>query len=152
MLITFGKYDGKTSQEIVVKHGSYAKWVLEESASSGQLGKLQADLKRLVRDLDAKPFTGKCSWKNCSRPVSRLTAYFNNDADLYAWCAHCDPYSLGANTGKLTVVKCYKDVLTHVAIRCGATKGGFDRIVRAYAESKGLPSRVGASAAAKFFA
>lgn len=151
MQITFGKYDGKTSQEIVVKNASYAKWVLEQTAS-GSLGSLQAELKRLIAKLDNKPYTCKCSTTGCIRPVSRLTAYANNDADLYAWCAICDPYSLGANPGKLTVVSSYKNVLDHVAIRCGATKGGYDRIGKAFARSKGLPSRVGAASAAAFFA
>lgn len=151
MQITFGKYDGKTSQEVVVKHASYTKWVLDQTAS-GSLGNLQTELKRLIANLDNKPYRCKCSTAGCVRPVSRLTAYANNDADLYPWCAICDPYSLGANSGKLTVVNSYKDVLNHVAIRCGATKGGYDRIVKAYARFKGLPSRVGATSAAAFFA
>jgi hypothetical protein len=151
MQITFGKYDGKTSQEVVVKHASYAKWVLDQSAS-GSLGSLQTELKRLISRLDNKPYTCTCSKTGCTRPVSRLTAYANNDVDLYPWCAICDPYSLGANSGKLTVVNSYKDVLNHVTIRCGATKGGYDRIVKAYARSKGLPSRVGAASATAFFA
>lgn len=151
MDITFGKYQGKSSQEVVVKHGSYAKWVLEQAAAGSPLGTLQTDLKRLIAKLDAKPHTGKCSYPGCTRPPCKLTAYDNNDADLYAWCSVCDPYSLGANRGKLSLVSNYKDALNHVSIRCGATKGGYDRIAKAYAQSKGLPSRVGASSAKKFF-
>lgn len=151
MQITFGKFDGKTSEEVVLKHASYAKWVLEQTAT-GSLGSLQTDLKRLVGTLDKRLYACKCSTKGCARPVSRLTAYANHDADLYAWCSSCDPYSLGANSGKLSVVNNYKDVLNHVEFRCGATKGGYDRIVKAYAKSKGLPARVGAASAAKFLA
>lgn len=36
-------------------------------------------------------------------------------------------------------------------LRCGGTKGGYDRIARSLAEKKGLPNRVGAAAAKKFF-
>lgn len=151
MQITFGKCKGKTSQEVVVKHASYVKWVLAQEAS-GALGNLQDEVKRLITRLDNKPYACKCSKTGCTRPVSRLTAYANNDVDLYPWCADCDPYDLGANSGKLTVVNSYKDVLNHVTNRCGATKGGFDRIVKAYARLKGLPSRVGAVSAATFFA
>lgn len=151
MQITFGKFDGKTSQVVVLKHASYAKWVLDQTAS-GSLGRLQADLKQLMAILEKKPYTCKCSANGCARPVSRLTAYANNDVDLYAWCSSCDPYSLGANRGKLSIVNTYKDVLNHVESRCGGTQGGYDRIVKTYAKLKGLPARVGATSAAKFLA
>jgi len=151
MQITFGRCEGKTSQEVVLKKASYVKWVLGEKAS-GALLKLQVDMKKLIARLDNRPYVSKCSKAGCTRPVSRLTAYANNDADLYSWCAICDPYSLGANSGKLTVVTSYKDVLNHVMHRCGATNGGYDRLIKEYARSKGLPSRVGAAAAAAFFA
>lgn len=151
MQITFGKFNGKTSQEVLIKHAHYAKWVLGQS-TTGSLGALQTDLNRLVVALDQKPYTCKCSTNGCARPVSRLTAYANNDTDLYAWCSSCDPYSLGANSGKLSVVNNYNDVPNHVELRCGATKGGYDRIVKAYAKSNGIPTRVGAAAAAKFLA
>ena len=150
MQIMFGKYDGRTSQEVVVKHASYAKWVLD-GAASGSLGSLQTELKRLITTIDNKRYTCRCSASGCSRTVSRMTAYLNDDADLYPWCALCDPYGLGANSGKLTVVNGYRDVLNHVTVRCGATKGGYDRIVKAYARLKGLPARVSAASAAAFF-
>jgi hypothetical protein len=152
MDITFGKYQGKSSQEVVVKHGSYVKWVLGQPAAGSALATLQAELKRLIAILDGKPHPGKCSYSGCTHPVVKLTAYENDDSDLYAWCADCDPYSLGANKGKLSIIGSYKDALNHVALRCGATQGAYDRIVRAYAHAKGLPSRVGASSAKKFFA
>lgn len=151
MQITFGKFDGKTSQEVLIKHAYYAKWALDQS-TTGSLGALQTDLNRLVAALDQKPYTCKCSTKGCARPVSRLTAYANNYANLYPWCAICNPYSLGANSGKLTVVNSYQDVLNHVQFRCGAVKSGYDSIVKAYARSKGLPTRVSAISAAAFFA
>jgi hypothetical protein len=151
MQITFGKCEGKTAQEVVLKQASYVKWVLDQTAS-GSLGNLQLEMERLIARLDNKPYACKCSKAGCTRPVSCLTAYANNDADLYPWCTICDPYTLGANSGKLTTVTSYKEMLSHVTIRCGATKGGYDRIVKAYARSKGLPARVGAASAAAFFA
>lgn len=150
MQITFGKQRGKTSQEVLLKHASYAKWALDEPAS-GSLSGLQTEFKRLIGILDSKPFACKCSSAGCTRPVTRLTAYQNNDADLYAWCSQCDPYSLGANSGKLTSVNSFKDALRHVEWNCGGTKGGYDRIVKEYAKTKGLPARVGAASAAAFF-
>lgn len=95
MQITFGKCDGKTSQEVVVKHGAYTKWVLDQAVAGSALGRLQTDVKRLIAMLDAKVHTGKCSYPGCVRSVVKLTAYDNNDADLYSWCDLCDPYSLG---------------------------------------------------------
>jgi hypothetical protein len=151
MQITFGKHRGKSSQEIAIKDGAYVKWVFDQNASGPPLGILQVELKRLTKHLDTKPFTGKCSNHGCTRKVCRLSAYTNNESDLYPWCAICDPYSLGANSGKLSIVVTYKDMLNHVEFRCGDTKSGYDRIIRAYASSKGLPSRVGAATAAQFF-
>ncbi|MFM0158531.1 MULTISPECIES: hypothetical protein [Paraburkholderia] len=81
-----------------------------------------------------------------------MTAYWNNDVTLFPWSDACDPYSAGALDGKLYQLRSYHDALRHVEHRCGGTKAGYDWIVRAFAETKGLPARVGSAAAKKFFA
>ncbi|MFM0158532.1 MULTISPECIES: hypothetical protein [Paraburkholderia] len=55
MKITFGKHAGKSSEEVVLKHGSYAKWVLEQTDAGSGLASLHADLKRLVASLMRSP-------------------------------------------------------------------------------------------------
>lgn len=152
MLINFGKYSGQSAEIVVLKHASYVAWVVSQTGANSQLAGLQVEVDRLIQKMDAKPFCGKCSSPGCKHAVTRLTAYVDNDEDLYRWCEHCDPYSSGANAGKLTEVRTYSDVMRHVHFRCGATKGGYDRIVKSYARMKGLPARVGQAAAAQFFA
>lgn len=150
MQITFGKHQGKSSEEVVLKHGSYAKWVLEQTEAGSGLGSLRVDLKKLIGKFDGKPILKACH--NCKKPATLVTAYWNNDVTLYPWCDMCDPYSAGALEGKLYQLRSYQDALRHVEYRCGGTKAGYDRIVRAFAEAKGLPGRVGSAAAKKFFA
>lgn len=151
MQITFGKFSGKTSHVVALRHGAYAKWVLEESAPTGALKNLQNELKRHFDALDAKPHVGKCSQAGCSRPVKKLTAYAGVDDDLHAWCAHCDPYSLGAPDGKLVGIASMQDAMNHITYRCGGAATGYDRMLKAYAKAKGAPDRVTADTAVTFF-
>jgi hypothetical protein len=152
MQINFGKHVGKKTEEVVLKHASYVEWVMSEPRANPQFAAVQSDVRCLIKILDAKPFFGKCSSIGCGHAVTKLTAYIDNYEDLYGWCDYCDPYSSGANTGKLSEVSTYADIIKHVRLRCGATKGGYDRIVKEYAKWKGLPSRVSASTAVQFFA
>lgn len=152
MQISFGKHNGKSAEEVVLKNGSYVKWVLSQPDAGAGLSRLRAELKRLVGKLDAKPIVGKCHGHNCSNQPLRFSAYWNNDSSLFSWCETCDPYSAGALEGKLYSIRSYEDALSHVELRCGGTQAGYDRMARALAEKKGLPSRVGAAAAKKFFA
>lgn len=149
MLITFGKHTGRSSEEVTLKHASYAKWVLEQVNAGSGLMALRKDIDKLIKKFDANPFSKSCH--GCSSPATNVTAYWNNDAVLYRWCDSCDPYSAGANAGKLYVLRSVSDAFRHVQLRCGGTNGGYDRIIKALAQSKGLPNRVSASAAKNFF-
>lgn len=152
MQINFGKHSGKTAEEVVVKHASYVSWVVSQTNPNAQMSALQKEFDRLITVLDSRPFVGKCSSTGCKNPVTNLTAYLNNDSDLYRWCDHCDPYSSGANAGKLTKVRTYADVMRHAQFSCGNTNGSYDRIVKALAKMKGLPARVSSATAIRFFA
>lgn len=150
MQITFGKYSGKASEEVFLKHGSYVKWVLGQNNAGSGLSLLRNDFENLTSKFDAKPTLKPCH--HCKEEATLVTAYWNNDSNLYAWCNDCDPYSAGASMGKLYVLHKVHDAFKHVELRCGGTQGGYDRIVRALAQSKGLPVRVSATAAMQFFA
>ncbi|GAB7536949.1 hypothetical protein [Burkholderia sp. 3C] len=149
MEINFGRYTGKSSEVVVLKHGAYAKWVLEQTNAGSGLGHLQADLERLIVKFDAKPLSKVCH--HCTSRATLVTGYWNNDSVLYPWCNKCDPYLAGAHEGKLVKLRTYRDALRHVELACGGTQAGYDRVVRAFAEAKGLPARVGEAAAKAFF-
>jgi hypothetical protein len=151
MQISFGKHSGKLAEEVAVRNGSYVKWVFGQSDAGAGLSRLCTELQRLVGKLDAKPIVGKCHGHNCSNQPVRFTAYWNNDSSLFSWCETCDPYSAGALQGKLYEFRSYGDALSHVELRCGGTQAGYDRMARSLAEKKGLPNRVGAAVAKKFF-
>jgi hypothetical protein len=152
MQINFGKHAGKTSEELLLKHASYVAWVVSQTGANSQLASLQTEIEELIQTLDLKPFAGKCHTTGCKRAVTKLSAYLDNDKDLYRWCEHCDPYTSGANPGKLSEVRTYADMMRHVQFRCGGTKGGYDRIVKSYAKTKGLPGRISTATAIQFFA
>lgn len=151
MQINFGKHAGKFAEEVLLKHASYFSWVMSQTGANSQMASLQSEIESLIQALDLKSFTGKCYTDGCKRKVAKLSAYLDNDKDLYKWCEHCNPYTAGANPGKLTEVRTYADVIHHVQYRCGDTKGGYDRIVKSYAKTKGLPDRVSTSTAIQFF-
>ncbi|KHK54116.1 hypothetical protein PI87_16510 [Ralstonia sp. A12] len=150
MQIAFGKHDGKSSEEVFLRHGSYVKWVLGQANAGSSLSLLRKDFENLITKFDAKPTLKPCH--HCTEEATLVTAYWNSDSSLYAWCNDCDPYSAGADKGKLYVLHKVQDAFKHVELRCGGKQGGYDRIVRALARSKGLPVRVSAAAAKQFFA
>ncbi len=146
MQVTFGKYVGKSSQFLVLKEPGYIRWALGQSAN-GPMAKLQAEAKRHIHDFDAKPFKAVCA--ECKQPAVRATAYQNN-TDLVAWCANCDPYSLGANSGKLTVLTTWSQALRHVEFTCANRKGDQAAIIKELGRLKGAPARLGDVQAVSF--
>lgn len=99
--ITIGTHAGKTVDEIVLKNADYTHWVLTQKAT-GTLQTIQDEMLRLIAAFDAKLFQKTCH--DCKKPAACVSAYFNNPEMLYLWCDDCDPYSAGANLGKLTVL------------------------------------------------
>lgn len=149
MQITFGKHDGESTEQVVLKKASYARWVIEQTAATGKLKAVQQDIINLIDAFDAKAITKPCH--KCGGAATRASAYRNNHVDLFVWCDTCDPYSAGANPGKLTMVTTYRDLLRHVTLSCGGTAKGYDAMVRSMAKAKGLPARVTQKAIDDFF-
>src|ERR1041384_2473436 len=126
-------------------------WVLEQANPTGGLGRVQAEALRLISIFDQKPIGRSCMGHECKQPAVRFTAYAGNSVDLYPWCAACDPYQAGANSGKLTVIQTYQDALKHVTWTDGGVKAGYRSILKAMALSKGLPKRSGEAQINTFF-
>ncbi len=148
MNVTFGKHSGKSVEELVLKDPSYISWVLKQSASGAMLA-VKNHAKTLIEKFDAKPFQLKCH--SCKANATWATVYMDNVAP-YWWCDSCDPYQLGANSGKLQSIRTYGDAARHVEHYCTAQKSCHTELVKHLARAKGLPTRVTAQALASFFA
>ncbi len=149
MIITFGKKKGVEVGKVLLKDPDYIAWALNQS-NSGPMGALQTEAKRLIAKFGTKPLTTVCH--GCKGNATYFTAYANNANSLYSWCDTCNPYSSGANPGKLTSIRSFSDAMAHIAYSCGNLKKGKTAIVKAMAEAKGLPKRVGDAEVAAFFA
>jgi len=144
MEITTGKHQGTASQVVVLNNPDYVSWYMQNHATA-VLGRAFKDH---IESLDKKPFLKKCH--GCNNSATRATSYYNN-SDLMFWCDDCDPYSMGANLGKLSVINKYADAVSHINSTANGHKHFMKEIVRGLAQSKGLPKRVSAKAAKEFF-
>lgn len=145
MLVQSGRHAGKTAEEIILKSPDWAEWLIDKHPQNN----LVSEFKRLIQIFDAKPFVKSC-W-GCGEPATRASAYRQTADDLYFWCDQCDPYSTGANRGKLTSVRSFRSALDHVNYTCAGRRIDKRVIVRELAVGKGLPARVGAKEAVAFF-
>ena len=151
MKVTFGKHSGKSVELLMLKEPSYIQWVLNQQSPTGNMATVKSHIQHLISIFDSKPFKGKkCSSKSCDKPVTRYTVYFDN-LQPYWWCDTCDPYQLGANSGKLHLPNDYKSALLHVATFCQGRKPDYTYIIKTLSQAKGLPDRVGESQAQSFF-
>lgn len=141
MEITFGKFKGKSTPELIFKQPDYVKWLLQKQDTMGQMAMVQYDLKRRITALNAKPFVEACRNHPCTNPVTRLTGYHNGrdiGDDPYPWCDECSPYSQGANDGYLHELRTYGECVDFVDYSPYRRKADFNNIIRTFAEAKGL--------------
>ncbi len=150
MQVTFGKHDGKSVEWLVLKEPDYIKWVLQQSAS-GKMLQVKTHAAALIKKFDAKPLLKTCRAEDCSEKATRVTVYLDNLLPVW-WCANCNPYQLGANSGKLQVISTYAQALSHVEFYCKGRKSDSAEIVKYLAQARGLPSRVSETHAQAFFA
>lgn len=148
MQAVVGVHKGKSMEELVIKEPAYVHWLLGQSPS-GPLLAMKAEAKKLVKAFEAKPYTAKCF--NCGQSASRLSVYGNNIDPMW-WCHNCDPYSQGANQGKLQIFETYTAALRHVDFFCAGKKSDYRSLVKSMAKAKGLPARVGETQLQNFFA
>lgn len=144
MLVQSGSKEGKTTQELVLKEPDWVQFFL----SKNKTGKVPTELNRHIKTFDAKPLVEKCT--RCKGDATRATLYVGNALLPYYWCDDCDPYSSGARAGTLTVVHTYAQALRFVDHFCSGKRSDKRAIIRELGQAKGLPKRVGASAARSF--
>jgi hypothetical protein len=145
MKFVSGKHAGMTLDEVLLKKPDFARWYTRNFPESAHA----KEFNRLAHVFATKPFLVKCEG-NCGMVATRASAY-RDSPDLMFWCDGCDPYSSGANSGKLRVVKTLKDALDHIELTAEGNRSFSRTIVRNLANAKGLPKRVGASHAVAFF-
>lgn len=150
MIIQFGKYRDELVQTIVLKNPDYTRWIISQNNATGQMKVVQIEIMRLIAIFDKKALNTKCAGKNCNKAATKATVYLNNLAPHW-WCDNCNPYQLGANSGKIQEIKTYLQALTHVDIYCNGNKTDKKNIIRRLAQAKGLPTRVGNKQAEEFF-
>jgi hypothetical protein len=149
MLVPVGKHKGKSAESLVLKEPGYVHW-LQGQTATGPLLALQKEVQNLIKKFDQRPFHVKCNGNACSAQASRLSVY-GDSISPYWWCDSCDPYQMGAIAGKLQIFRSYSSALTHVEFFCAGRQSDYKELVKAIAQAKGLPSRVGESQAAAFF-
>jgi hypothetical protein len=66
-------------------------------------------------------------------------------------CDECNPDPIGVLEGRIQIVETYMDALTHVGNYCKSRKSDYRFLIRAFAQAKGLPKRVGEAQAQAFF-
>jgi len=138
-----GKHEGMTTEAVLLKEPDFAEWYWEHypDAPHGR------DFKRLAAWFDQKPLIKKCS---CKKPATRASGY-RGSPSLMFWCATCDPYSSGANAGKLVEITTLEGALNHINHTANANRSFKRMIVKELAQAKGLPRRVGKVQALAFF-
>ena len=149
MKINFGKLRGKSVALAIVRHQDYVAWILQQPSPTGQMKAVAAEAKRLIQKFDAMAIQETCC-KCRNRPATRFSVYRGNFQPQW-WCDTCDPYSQGAAPGRLTVGNTYQAALHHVTVCNAGRRQDYKDLLKAIAEAKGLPSRVGEKQAAAFF-
>jgi transcription elongation factor Elf1 len=147
MQVTFGKHSGKSVEALLLKEPAYIKWVLEQSPS-GALLAVKNEAKRLIGKFDSRPYEVRCN--SCNQVATRATVYLDNLA-AHWWCGNCNPYSLGANPGKLQEIRTYSQALQHVECYCRSRQGDFASLIKQLAKAKGLPERATEKKIVEFF-
>jgi len=153
MIIAFGKHDGESVIEVVLKNPEYVNWVLENTDATGQLRVIRNEMLRFIDIFNSKPFTQKC-WgnsHNCDKPATRCTTHREDCFALQWWCDECNPYQNGASPGTLYVISTYQNVLGYVSGVCKNRKEDYVSFIKRLAQEKGLPKRLKKGDIEKFF-
>lgn len=139
-----GKHAGQTLEEVLLKKPDFARWYVENYGSTAHA----TEFVRLSKVFSAKPFVEKCN--GCNSTATRASAYRGDDSLMF-WCDDCDMYSSGANAGKLQEIKTITNALDHIKYTASGNRALSRAIVKRLAQAKGLPKRIGADHAVKFF-
>lgn len=148
MLLTFGKHQGRSVDEVVLKDPDYLLWMVRLPDPSDSMERVCDEARRLVGVFNSKPFLKTCA--ACQASATRISVYPGNVTPMY-WCDHCNPYCCGAAPGRLLLLATYQDAVSHILVRTFYTKTEIKQILRRMSRAKGLPDRLGKRQAQEFF-
>ena len=126
MDMSFGKYKGKPVAWVLIEHFDYFTWMKDKQMCN--YNEFQFFIE-LLNTLDSLPFKVTCC--HCHKnTVTSLSLYKGNYNGHYWFCDDCDPYSMGAASGNLTMIH-------------QITKAPFidDMLIKAFYLAKGGPQR-----------
>jgi hypothetical protein len=146
MKLKFGKHEGKNTEQILLSDPDFVIWMRSNrpndvvtSVCNGHIATL--DKKKLIRNCGG-----------CGAPATRVSVYRENASGFEYWCDDCNPYSLGAHEGTLSIVRTFDDAMRHIDWTCSGRKADRKTIIRKLAEAKGLASKAKAPEVVAFFA
>src|SRR4051794_5125625 len=104
MLIKSGTHEGKTPEQVILTCPDWVEWLMHEHPENNLVERFED----LINIFDSKSLIEKCC--KCKAKAKQASAYVNSSI-IYFWCDRCDPYSAGANQGKLRLVRIFQDVM-----------------------------------------
>lgn len=120
----------------MIENPSWILWTLDRPAPTGPLAAVADHARRCLDRFDRRPFVETCYGDECEVPATRVSL-FANSHDPYFWCASCNPYSRGADPGRLKITSTYRGVLDHVKSYIG-TKDALRYTADLLVAAKGL--------------
>lgn len=115
-------------------------WIASLADAYGEMATKKPQALRLMKNLDAKLMMPPCSG-NCGNPATHAAVY-NTTVMMTCWCDACNPHQLGADRGKLTLLRGYLDVLNYAGTHLSG-KATKKKLLREWAGLKGWPQRFG---------
>jgi len=147
MRMPFGEHEEKLLESLVLREPRYVYGLLRDEDVPARI---QKEATRLIAVFDAKPYLTDCTSEECINDVTRFTVYGWNLSPQF-WCDECDPYSLGARSGKIQEIATYDDAVMHAMFHCNNSLKDLKTLIRIMAGAKGLSGRIGEKQAEEFF-
>lgn len=122
--------------------------IVEARKTDGEYEAKRSEAIKLMKALDSAPFQSPC-FGSCGNPATYVTLYAQS-ISMMNWCDDCNPCLAGADRWKLTPARSYRNLLAH-AEQYAINARNRERMVRHWAEQKGLPERLGSAEEVAFF-
>ena len=107
MIMSFGQYKDKHVGWVIRNDFSYFKWMKRQEMTNRK--EFQA-MKKYVSILNRIPFQCACYGKCKPKNIATRYSIYSKNPDLHYFCDECDPYSSGANNGKLFIGKTIEEL------------------------------------------
>lgn len=147
----FRKDKNNLVELLVLNGSSRIRWIIGKENPEGQLRPVWLHSIDLINRFDAKPFLRRCFHQGCKNSATCCTVYSNNVSSVEWWCDECASRKFSDFHGKIRIIRTYQNAIDHIDCYCKGRKTALKTLIRAMAEAKGLPKRVGKIQAENFF-